>query len=67
MRVCDICGKGALTGYSVSHSHRRTKRRQLPNLQYKTILIEGKPTRIRICTRCLRTQTMVKTAAKKSS
>ena len=70
MRVCDICGKGVMAGHNVSHSHRKTKRKWLPNLQYKTLVINGTPTRVRICTRCLRNQskikkTVTKTAAKK--
>ena len=31
--LCAVCGKGPQTGYNVSHSHRRTKRRFMPNLQ----------------------------------
>ncbi len=60
MRVCDICGKGIQTGHNVSHSHRKTKRRWLPNLQYKKILIDNQLIRVRLCTRCLRNQAKVK-------
>ena len=38
-RVCKITGKKPLTGNSVSKSHRRTKRRQIPNLQTKRIFV----------------------------
>ena len=31
--TCDICGRGALVGYNVSHAHNKTKKRQLPNLR----------------------------------
>jgi large subunit ribosomal protein L28 len=34
-QICMVTGKGPLTGMNVSHSHVRTKRRQLPNLHYK--------------------------------
>lgn len=34
-RVCDLTGKKALKGNSVSFSNRKTKRRFLPNLQVK--------------------------------
>ena len=30
---CDVCGKGPGFGHSISHSHRRTKRRWNPNIQ----------------------------------
>ena len=32
----------------------RTKRRWLPNLQSAKVLVEGQPTRIRVCTKCLK-------------
>ena len=34
-RRCQITGKRPMVGMNVSHSHRRTKRRFLPNLQEK--------------------------------
>lgn len=58
-RVCEVCGKGPGTGYSVSFSHRRTKRRWLPNLHRAQILRDGRLVRLRVCTRCLRTQEKV--------
>lgn len=36
-KVCKITKKKANNGYSVSHSHIRTKKRQEVNLQYKKI------------------------------
>ena len=51
---CDICGKGPLTGNNVSHAHTRTKTRWLPNLQKIKSEIDGKPTRLKICTKCLK-------------
>ncbi len=36
-KICEITGKGPITGNNVSHSKRRTKRRFLPNLQKKRI------------------------------
>ncbi|HBC08841.1 MAG: 50S ribosomal protein L28 [Alphaproteobacteria bacterium] len=32
-RVCDLTGKGVITGNNVSHAHNKTRRRFLPNLQ----------------------------------
>lgn len=66
MRVCDICGKGTTTGHNVSHSHRKTKRKWLPNLQYKKITIDGNMVRVRICTRCLRNQAKIKLPGRQS-
>ncbi|MEI7511067.1 MAG: 50S ribosomal protein L28 [Candidatus Peregrinibacteria bacterium] len=36
-KVCDLSGKKPSVGNNVSHSVRRTKRRFLPNLQWKRI------------------------------
>lgn len=52
--VCDICGKRVRTGMQVSHSHIRTKRTWKPNLQRVRALVKGTPTRLKVCTRCLR-------------
>lgn len=52
---CAICGKGPQVGYSVSHSHRRTKRHFLPNLQVVRVNApNGGTRRIRVCTSCLK-------------
>ena len=40
-RRCDICGKGPLVGNNVSHANNKTKRRYLPNLQYRRIWVES--------------------------
>ncbi|MCD6231731.1 50S ribosomal protein L28 [Candidatus Aerophobetes bacterium] len=53
-RVCQICGKRASTGHTVSKSGRKVKRRWLPNLQHIKIKKEGSIKRAYICTRCLR-------------
>jgi large subunit ribosomal protein L28 len=52
---CEVCGKGPVSGNNVSHSKVHTKRRFMPNLQNATLLRAGKPVRMRVCTRCLRT------------
>jgi large subunit ribosomal protein L28 len=55
MAKCDICGKTPSFGHSVSHSNVRTKRQWKPNIQKVTIYKDGKPQRMKLCTRCLRT------------
>jgi len=52
---CQICGKGSLSGFSVSHSHRKTKRRWKPNLQKTTALIGDCQVKIKACTKCIKT------------
>ena len=41
MRVCDLTGKKAMSGNSVSHSNAKTKRRFYPNLQTKKFFLTG--------------------------
>ncbi|MCK5182526.1 MAG: 50S ribosomal protein L28 [Dehalococcoidia bacterium] len=53
---CEICGKKPQTGNNVSHSKRHTLRRWLPNVHRNTIMVEGRKRKVKICTRCLRTQ-----------
>ncbi|MEA3460117.1 MAG: 50S ribosomal protein L28 [Chloroflexota bacterium] len=55
MAKCDICGKGAQFGQNVSHSHKRTKRQWKPNIQKVTVIIDGVPKRLNVCTKCLKT------------
>jgi large subunit ribosomal protein L28 len=40
-RVCVITGKKPLVGNNVSHSNRRTKMRQMPNLRTKRFFDES--------------------------
>jgi large subunit ribosomal protein L28 len=51
---CEICGKGSMTGNLVSHSNIKTKRTTQPNIQRVKVIVDGTPKRLRVCTRCLR-------------
>ena len=53
---CGVCGKIGMSGNNVSHSKRRTKTRFLPNVHKMTLQIDGKTGKVKICTRCLRSQ-----------
>ena len=53
-RVCEICGKGPMSGHNVSHSARKTNRRWLPNLQRIKISDKGTPRRALVCTSCIK-------------
>jgi large subunit ribosomal protein L28 len=59
MAKCEICGKTPSFGHSVSHSNVRTKRQWKPNIQKVTVQRDGRPQKIKVCTRCLRTMTKV--------
>ncbi len=40
-RVCQVTGKKPQVGNNVSHANNRTKRRFLPNLQYRRLWLES--------------------------
>ena len=61
-KCCDICGKGPVVGRNVSHAHNVTSRRFKPNIQRVKAVINGGVKRIRVCTRCLRSNKVVKAA-----
>ena len=56
-RVCDLTGKKANNGYVVTFSHKRNKKLQQPNLQYKKVYWpEGQRwVKLRICTKAMKT------------
>ena len=58
--TCEVCGKGPSWGMSVSHSHRRTKRRWNTNIQRVRALVGGSPRRLNVCTRCIKAGKVVK-------
>ena len=60
--VCDVCGKKPIFGMRLSHSHRRTKRRWNPNVQRVRAVVNGTTRRMRVCTRCLKSNRVTKAA-----
>jgi large subunit ribosomal protein L28 len=61
-KCCEICGKKPVVGRQVSHAHNVSARRFEPNLQEVRALVNGGTRRIRVCTRCLRSNKVVKAA-----
>ncbi|WP_025322097.1 50S ribosomal protein L28 [Deferrisoma camini] len=59
-RRCEICGKGPTRGNNVSHANNRTKKIVLPNLQVVRAKVGGSTRRIKVCTRCLRSNRVEK-------
>jgi large subunit ribosomal protein L28 len=47
-RVCQVTGKGPMVGNNVSHANNKTKRRFLPNLQYRRFWIEAENRWVRL-------------------
>ncbi len=62
-RVCEICGKGPQRGHNVSHAHNLTKKVWYPNLQSVRARVEGVVKRVRVCTRCIRSNRIQKAAS----
>jgi large subunit ribosomal protein L28 len=56
-RKCKLTGKGPMAGNNVPFSLKKTRRRQLPNLQNKLIYVPelDRSVRIRMSTRAMRT------------
>lgn len=54
MQRCEITGKGKQHGSNVSFSQRHTKRVWKPNLQIKTLTVDGKKVRMKISTQAIR-------------
>ncbi|MEM6728371.1 MAG: 50S ribosomal protein L28 [Pseudomonadota bacterium] len=56
-RVCELTGKGPMSGHNVSHANNKTKRRFLPNLNEQTLRsdILDRSFKLRISAAALRT------------
>lgn len=55
MAKCAQCGKSATFGNQVSFRQNKTRRRFLPNIQTVSVVKGDKVEKIKICTRCRRT------------
>ncbi|MDR0529421.1 MAG: 50S ribosomal protein L28 [Zoogloeaceae bacterium] len=47
-RVCQVTGKAPMVGHKVSHANNKTKRRFLPNLQYRRFWVESENRFVRL-------------------
>ena len=66
-RECELCGKQAHVGHQVSHSNIKTKRLFRPNLQkVRHQHSDGQVVTLRVCTRCLRSGTVIKPASRQT-
>lgn len=61
-RRCEICEKGRQVGHKVSHSNIKTTKVWLPNVQKVRVVLNGKPARLTVCTRCIRSNKIEKRA-----
>ena len=54
-RKCEVSGKGPMSGNTRSHALNASRRKWNVNLQKATILVNGKPKKVKISARELRT------------
>ena len=47
-RVCQVTGKAPMVGHRVSHANNKTKRRFMPNLQYRRFWVESENRWVRL-------------------
>ena len=59
---CEICGKKPVVGRTLSHAHNVSARRFEPNLQTVRANVNGGTRRMRVCTRCIRSNKVNKVA-----
>ena len=53
-KFCEVCEKGLMSGHKISPSNRKSNRTWAPNVQNIRVVKEGRPMRLNVCTRCLR-------------
>lgn len=52
---CELTGKGKQYGHNVSFSQRRTNRAWKPNLQKKTLIVDGQKVTMNLSAQAIRT------------
>lgn len=55
MAICEVTGKGKMYGHNVSFSQRKTRKIFKPNVQKRTLIINGKKIKLNISAHGLRT------------
>lgn len=59
-KYCEVCNKGIMSGNNVSHANNISKRSWAPNIQRVRVIVDGRPQRMNVCTRCLRSGKVVR-------
>lgn len=53
-KYCEVCGKGSMSGNSITHADRKIKRTWKPNVRKIAIVENGVAEKKFVCTRCMR-------------
>lgn len=62
MAKCSICGKGPGFGNNVSHANNKTRKMWKANVQRVKTVSNGTVRHIRVCTQCIRSGRVTKSA-----
>ncbi|MEL7646950.1 MAG: 50S ribosomal protein L28 [Sedimentibacter sp.] len=54
MKFCEVCGKGTISGNSITHSDRKIRRTWKPNVKTIKVIENGIVSKKTVCTRCMR-------------
>lgn len=54
-RVCEMTGKGHMSGSKVSHSNRKSNKRWNANIQKVTMVVDGVKRKVKVSTKYLKT------------
>lgn len=55
MAICELTGKGKMYGHNVSFSQHKTRKVFKPNIQKRTLEVNGKKIKVNVSTSALRT------------
>ena len=58
-RVCDLCGKTYQKGHNISHSAKKSIKRNQPNLRTVRVEVGGGMKKMKLCAQCLKKTKMV--------
>jgi large subunit ribosomal protein L28 len=50
---CFVCDKSVTYGNHVSHANNKVRRTWKPNLQVVRVVLQGRITKVKVCTRCM--------------
>ena len=55
MAICEITGKGKMYGHNVSFSQHKTRKVFKPNIQKKTLVVNGQKIKVNVSASAMRT------------
>lgn len=61
-RRCEICGKGPVSGNTVSHANNKRRRKWYPNLKVIRIKEGNALRKVKVCTQCIKSGRITKAA-----